>query len=236
MTCKEAQLYMDGYLDRELDLIRMVDLERHLHECASCAALHRARMAVRATIPNLRYAAPVALKKSVGAAIAKQTPRRRVDWISLGAVAAGVAIVGALLLRPDLNRVEHEVVDSHIRSLMPGHLADVPSTDQHTVKPWFAGKLDFSPPVRDFASEGFPLVGGRVDYFDNHPVAVIVYRRNQHVINVFAWRSKESARIERTERDRGYNVIQLVNDGIEFWVVSDLNEEELRQFARMALE
>ena len=234
MNCKETQLYMDGFLDRELDLVRSIDLERHLHECAECAALHRSRLVVRGALAPLRYSAPKALKQSVRASLAKSAaPPRRIPWMPLAAVAAMLAIGVAIFVRPDLNRVEHQVVDSHIRSLMPGHLMDVPSTDQHTVKPWFAGKLDLSPPVQDFTDKGFPLIGGRLDYFDNHPVAVVVYRKNQHIVNVFAWRSAEANRIQRAARDRGYNTVQFVRDGIEYWLVSDLNAEELRQLSRL---
>jgi len=239
MTCKETRTFMDGYLDRELDLVRSIDLERHLHDCPECATLHKSRMAVRGAMSSgtLRYQAPAAFKSAVRAKLlqSEPKPKRRIGWMPLGAMAAVAAVVAILFLRPDLNRVQGEVVDSHIRSLMPGHLMDVPSTDQHTVKPWFAGKLDFSPPVQDFSTQGFPLVGGRVDYFDKRPVAVVVYRRNQHVINVFEWRSAETGRIERTRHDRGYNIVQFVRDGMEYWVVSDLNAEELHQFATLAL-
>lgn len=242
MTCKETQTFMDGYLDRELDLVRSIDLERHLHDCPVCAELHRSRMAVRSAMGAgaLRYQAPAALRKAVRAKLveidrAERRPSFRVNWTAFTAFAAAAAVVVVLFLRPDLNRVQHEVVDSHVRSLMAGHLMDVPSTDQHTVKPWFAGKLDFSPPVQDFSAEGFPLVGGRIDYFGGHPAAAVVYQRNKHVINVFAWRSSESTRIKRSGRDHGYNFVDMVRDGTEYWVVSDLNAEELDQFVRLVL-
>jgi anti-sigma factor RsiW len=234
MTCKETQFLMDGYLDRELDLMRSIDLERHLHECPECAELHRARVAVRAAMTPLRYTAPVALKQSVRAKINEASGRRQFQWQPIAVLAAAAAIALVIFLRPDLNRVEHEVVDSHIRSLMPGHLMDVPSTDQHTVKPWFAGKLDFSPPVEDFSAEGFPLVGGRIDYFDNHPSAVVVYQRNKHVINLFAWPS-QSISAKRTLHDRGYNIMHVARNGMDYWIVSDLNDEELNQFAALAI-
>ncbi len=237
MTCKETQTLMDGYLDRELDLMRIVDLERHLHDCAACTELHRARMAVRAAMgtATLRYQAPAALKSSVRRKIAQTERKFRFGWTPFLAAVATVLVVAGIFFRPESNRVEREVLDSHIRSLMAGHLTDVVSTDQHTVKPWFAGKIDLSPPVQDFAEQGFPLVGGRMDYFGDHPAAVVVYRKNQHVINVFTWRSSEPARSPRTIHDHGYNIIEFVRDGTAYWVVSDLNEEELDQFARLAL-
>jgi anti-sigma factor RsiW len=239
MTCKETQSFMDGYFDRELDLVRSIDLERHLHDCPACAELHKSRMAVRGALgaSDLRYQAPAALRASVRAKLAEAAPqpKRNAGWFYIPAIAAMAAVAVFIFMRPDVNRMERDVVDSHIRSLMPGHLIDVQSTDQHTVKPWFAGKLDFSPPVRDFAAEGFPLIGGRVDYFGDHPVAAVVYQRNKHVINLFAWRSAETTRAERTMRDHGYNLVHLARDGSEYWIVSDLNAEELQQFAKLVL-
>jgi len=237
VTCKETQTFMDGYLDHELDLVRSIELERHLHDCAACAALHRSRMAVRTAMnaESLRYRAPAELKHRVRMSVAAGERRRiRFGWMPAAALAAAALVVLAIFVRPDRSRIEREVVDSHIRSLMAGHLTDVVSTDQHTVKPWFAGKIDLSPPVQDFSAQGFPLVGGRMDYFDDHAAAVVVYRRNQHVINVFTWRAAGPDHSARTMRDHGYNVIQFVRDGAECWVVSDLNAEELQQFARLA--
>lgn len=232
MTCKETQAFMDGYVDGELDLVRSIELERHLHECPACAELHRSRMAVRSAMSagSLRYQAPATLKSAVRARLGER--KRRFSWTPVAILAAASMAILAIYINRQGNRIEREVVDSHIRSLMAGHLTDVVSTDQHTVKPWFAGKIDFSPPVRDFSSAGFPLVGGRIDYFDNHPVAVVVYRRNQHVINVFAWRAAGANQAPRDSGERGYNIVGFARDGIEYSVVSDLNTGELREFVR----
>jgi anti-sigma factor RsiW len=240
VTCKETQTFMDGYLDGELDLVRSIDLERHLHDCPACGELHKARTTVRAAIgaSPLRYHAPSGLKQSVHAALLEQArketkPERKwfqLQWPALAATAAAV-IVAVLWLRPIANPLERDVVDSHIRSLMANHLMDVPSTDQHTVKPWFAGKLDFSPPVRDFSSDGFPLTGGRLDYLDHRPVAALVYRRNQHIINVFMWPDSSGDRKFHSSAQQGYNVIETVRNGVEYWLVSDLNHGELQQLA-----
>jgi anti-sigma factor RsiW len=252
MSCKETRVFMDGYLDRELDLVRSIDLERHLHDCPECASLHQARMAVRAQMgaSSLRYTAGEKLKKNVRAALAErdreerktqrhwlQIPPRiplQIQWAAFAGAAAAVVIAAVLWVRPAVNPVEGEVVASHVRSLMANHLMDVPSTDQHTVKPWFAGKLDFAPPVKDLAADGFPLVGGRLDYIDNHAAAAIVYRRNQHVINVFLWPAAHEGRI-RADGVQGYNVIQAVGNGMQYWVVSDLNRQELQQFTERLL-
>ena len=125
-----------------------------------------------------------------------------------------------------------EVVNAHVRSLQAEHLFDVQSTDQHTVKPWFLGKLDFAPPVADLAAMGFPLVGGRLDYVSGRPVAALVYQRQKHSINVFVWPASETSGPDTARSVRGFHVHHWIRDGMSFWVVSDLNDAELSEFAR----
>jgi len=127
--------------------------------------------------------------------------------------------------------IANEVVVGHVRALMGDHLFDVRSTDQHTVKPWFLGKLDFSPPVKDTASIGFPLIGGRLDYIAGHPVAALVYQRRQHTINLFVWPDTQTAAAPAAESLRGFQVQHWVRDQMSFWAVSDLNAAELAEFA-----
>ena len=131
------------------------------------------------------------------------------------------------------NAVEQQILSSHIRSLMPGHLTDVASNDQHNVKPWFNGRVNMSPDVPRLDSLGFPLVGGRIDYVDGRSVPVIVYTRRQHVINVYAWPTSTTTREPVSASSNGYNLIQVSRNGQESWIVSDLNRKELEQFAQL---
>lgn len=151
------------------------------------------------------------------------------------AVAALVALVFVPLLRgPAADELlANEVLSSHVRSLMANHLADISSSDQHTVKPWFAGKLDFSPPVEDFAKQGFPLIGGRLDYLENRPVAALVYERRKHLINLFVWPGSESDVPTKTVSRQGYNLIHWTQSHMTYWVASDLDKSELQEFIQL---
>jgi anti-sigma factor RsiW len=159
-------------------------------------------------------------------------------WIGVAASLALLLLVGWSVFRlaagPSRNELlAREVVSNHVRSLMAAHIADVPSTDQHTVKPWFNGKLNFSPPVINLDEQGFNLVGGRLDYMDNRAVAALVYKRNQHLINLFIWPTDESNRSEQTETLQGYNVIHWRQNDMNYWAISDLNANELREFVQL---
>jgi anti-sigma factor RsiW len=163
-------------------------------------------------------------------------------WLKLGAAAACGVLASVLVLQlygtPAAQaQVGEEVVAAHVRSLMVAHLEDIASTDQHTVKPWFAGKLDFSPPVNDFSRQGFPLIGGRLDYIDRHFAAALVYRRNGHVINVFVWPSRDADMSQSHHaRQEGFNLIAWRNAGMQFWVVSDVSADDLQQFSKLLRE
>jgi anti-sigma factor RsiW len=159
-------------------------------------------------------------------------PARRFGWERLFAWAGAAAVVAAAwiaVVRLPANAEQAmatEVVSSHVRSMMASHLTDVTSTDQHTVKPWFDGKVDFAPPVTDLAAQGFPLLGGRLDYLGGHPVAALVYGRRKHVINLFVW-PQSGDRPPREVTLRGYHTVHGVKNGMEYWAVSDVNPQDL---------
>jgi anti-sigma factor RsiW len=226
MNCPEPAL-LHGYLDDELDLAGSLEMERHLAECETCAREYRDQVELRSQLRELApyYRAPESLRRRI-------EPRKpavaRYGWLS---AAAAVTVLGIALWRTPGGQ-DQEVVADHIRSLMANHLTDVLSTDSHTVKPWFNGKLDFSPVVKDFSAAGFPLAGGRLDYLNGRPVAALVYHRRQHVINVFTWPAGPERSVERFSR-QGYNVVKWTHGGMAFWVVSDLNMKELGEFAEM---
>lgn len=196
-----------------------------------------------------RYAAPPALRESIVAALNQAEamttagPRRRFQtfWQQWGAMGAAFACgmlaslaLGTFRALPDEeDRLSQEVIAGHVRSLMASHLSDVASSDQHTVKPWFSGKLDFSPPVYDLAKEGFPLIGGRLDYLDRHSVAALVYRRQQHTINLFVWPAGDGpAREMKLLSRQGFNMTDWSDSGMRFWAISDINPGELQSFSQ----
>ena len=247
MNCSDVRNLVHASLDGELDLVRQMDIDDHLRQCTACQAIYESHAALRSALraDGVYFAAPPGLERRIRAVVrAAAAPRR---WWSdafsfpmLTAAAATAAIIVAVLAGPLVSRrshgdeLAHEVVSAHIRSLMPGHLTDVLSSNQHTVKPWFAGKLDFSPPVVDLTDVEFPLVGGRLDYVDNRPIAVLAYRRREHIINLFVWPSPSNADVPETfSENQGYNAVSWTRDHTHFWAVSDLNASELRQFAQL---
>jgi len=247
MDCTEAQALRHAYLDGEIDPAETPALEAHLRGCADCAALFRAdrelSAALKLDVP--RYEAPELLRARIRGTLARRTGRRFGELRLLGvgwnpvaiaaslalAMVASSAVTSSVMSGAQEDQVAQEVVASHIRSLMADHLTDVKSSDQHTVKPWFNGKLDLSPPVVDLAAAGFPLVGGRLDYLDRHPVAALVYRHQQHVINVLVSAETKGDAAPATLVQHGYNVLHFARGGMNYWVVSDLNPVELRDFA-----
>ncbi|HEX4966142.1 MAG TPA: anti-sigma factor [Thermoanaerobaculia bacterium] len=244
MSCPNEQ-QLTAYLDGELDLTSALAFERHLAECASCARSLAAQRALREAIGNagLRHRpTPAQIRRLRQAATAEAGSSRWLSWPQLQTLAALllVAVASWSLGRvwppraaPDLSE---QVVSSHVRSLLAGHPADVISTDQHTVKPWFTGKLDYSPTVVDLAAQGFPLTGGRLDYLGNHPVAALIYRADRHVINVFTWPAAYTQDVSGPEpvatTRQGFHLLHWTRGGMTWWAVSDVSEERLRELAR----
>ena len=247
MNCHEIQDLLHGYLDDELDVVSSLAIERHLQDCALCAQTYSNYQALRAALRAnaLSFQAPPHLHKRVRSAVrrARTADHTRLwgwSWQWLGACAA-LALLTLVLWRlwpiplgvVTDGRLTQDLVSSHVRSLMVSHLTDVTSADQHTVKPWFEGKLDFSPVVADLTAEGFPLVGGRLDYLDHRPVAALVYRRRQHVINLFIWPASRQVGAETIRQYQGYTLQHWTAAGMTYWAVSDLNDSELREFVRL---
>jgi len=241
MNCAPAKSLLESYLDGELDAAQTAHVAEHLASCASCAAMHaqllELRAGIRAHAPY--YNAPAGLRERIQVSVrqadrqATRLPAPSWRWMAIAAAillaisaAWNIALFHSRPSNADL--IAQDVLSSHVRSLMGAHLLDVPSSDQHTVKPWFNGKLDFSPNVVDFAVQGFPLVGGRIDYVSGRPVAALVYQRRKHVINVFTWPSAATDGVALEHN--GYHVVHWDTNGMSWWAVSDLNAGELRQF------
>jgi anti-sigma factor RsiW len=259
MNCQECHDYIDAYIDNELDISSTILVKQHLRDCLDCQQLLESRKAVGALLdnPQVRFAVPDSLLGRVQSALsALPVPRSAVKqrsssrlvfpWFTIPlALAATIAVMLGLAFlnqervidRSQGNALAQEAISSHIRSLLATHLFDVPSTDQHTVKPWFDGKLKFSPPVHDFAERGFRLTGGRLDYLNGREVAALVYQRRLHIINLFIWPSA-SGRNTAAESfaEDGYNVLHWDREGFAFWAVSDVNAEDLRAFVDLEMQ
>ena len=239
MTCDEAEILLHALIDGELDAGHAREVEAHIASCPRCAAQFEAyrEMSKAVAGAGLRYAAPPPLRRRIEASLPQaQMPSRRavLRGFAMGSAASVIAATGlvAIILRnDDAQRIESEIVSAHLRSLQAGHLTDVLSTDQHTVKPWFNGKLDVSPPVVDLTAQGFTLIGGRLDYVDARAIAAIVYRRRAHVINLFvsqtASTERQSAKMETIQ---GFNIRRWSDRGLNYWAVSDLAKDELAEF------
>jgi anti-sigma factor (TIGR02949 family) len=237
VNCADVERDLDPYVDRELEADFATAVRDHLNGCAAC----RRRVAERQALGRLiqsapYYPAPGRLRARVSARIIRSTATRRLlTWAAAAvlvlSVGGGIALVRSTATIG--NAVVDDVVNNHVRALMAEHLFDVRSNDQHTVKPWFLGKLDFSPPVVDLAAIGFPLVGGRLDVLGGRPAAALVYQRRQHTINVFVSPANDgaSAAID-VGTVRGFHVHHWIRGGMSFWAVSDVNDAELTQFAR----
>jgi anti-sigma factor RsiW len=252
MNCEEILALLEAYFDNELDLTKTVAVEEHLRNCASCRAQYELRVVLRHRLkdPDLRYPIPHDFTDQIRKTLAlKSEPARKilsfpsVVWVS--AAIAAAAIFGAFfyaniqrLLPAGAESMVSEVASDHIRSLIGTHLVDVESSDQHTVKPWFAGKLDFSPPVHDFADQGFKLVGGRLDYVKGKNVAVLVYRFKNHYVSLFMCRERnpDADSGQKTFGYQGYNLVYWNANGLDCWAVSDAAGGALQEFVKVQQE
>jgi anti-sigma factor RsiW len=234
---------LHAYVDGELDLANARETERHLESCADCRGIEKAIRDLHSTLSGdaTAYRASAHLRRNVRAALrreAKASRKTLSPWLMFATGAAFAAVVlGFVLFQTTrtarTDAIVDQVVANHVRSLLAAQLVDVVSTDQHTVKPWFDGKIDFAPEVRDLATNGFPLVGGRLDYLDGKTVAALVYHRNKHPINLFITpATTNQSRSATVTTRRGYNVLVWTNKGMNYWAVSDLNQAELREFAQ----
>ena len=250
MSCETTRERLSAYVDGELPPDEAAETAEHLASCAACAREYEAMLKTVQTVREglVRHHAPDVLRARVRAALRDEpatarTAVRRRDWgvpwrAAAAALVVAVVSSGLTLLaadrRPAEPAVAEEVLASHIRSLMPEHLTDVRSTDQHNVKPWFNGRLDYSPAVPRLDDAGFPLLGGRLDYVHGRPVAVVVYGRRQHLINVFSWPADAGRDADPSrESGHGYNLLHWRRGGVEYWVASDLNAAELQQFTTL---
>jgi anti-sigma factor RsiW len=253
VSCKLTQRFVPGYLDGELDLSRTIEMETHLQVCGECTRELERQQALRAALQrgSLAYAAPAALRERIQSSLRAssgadvQESKKKWPFLNFWQLAGAFALLALISIsgwqwttrlraRSSDQRVAAEVFSSHVRSLEGNHLMDVASTDQHTVKPWFDGKLDFSPPVEDLASDGFPLVGGRLDYLEGREVAALIYQRRKHFINVFVWPNPtRSSSAQAIESRQGYNIMRWSRGGFQFWAVSDVAASDLAEFVRL---
>jgi anti-sigma factor RsiW len=241
MTCAEAEILLHALLDGELDAGHAHDVETHEGNCPRCAAQLRAYREMQQAMlaAPLRFTAPTSLRRRIERALPSAPPRVASRRSMLKGFAMGTALSAAIaaslvigVIRTDQDqRVLGDVFSAHVRSLQADHLTDVQTSDQHTVKPWFNGKVDVAPPVVDLTAQGFTLIGGRLDYIDGRAVASIVYRRRAHVINLFVIQEAASAdHGAKLETMQGFNIQRWRAQGLEFFAISDINAEELQEF------
>lgn len=242
MACDQSRTLTHAYLDGELDPVRAAEFERHLEQCSACISELDIQESLRSSLKQaqLYEKAPASLRKKVLTNVhrSEPTPIRPARYFGTWLAAAAAILLLACaswFTIPRLHNVGDQsviaaqIVDAHLRSLQPGHLVDVISTDQHTVKPWFDGKLDFAPPVSDFAAEGFPLQGGRLDVVHGRTVAALAYGRRKHLISVFIWPAPQLDSATHSGAQQGYNWLTWQENGMQFSAVSDVSSSDLTE-------
>jgi len=239
MTCDEASVLLHALVDGELDAGHAREVEAHIAGCARCAAELASARELQQSLRghNLSFTAPPSLRLSIDRAVPSpaMTSRRSVlKGFAAGSImsAAAAASIAVVIVRGDRDStILGEAVSAHLRSLQADHLTDVLSSNQHTVKPWFNGRIDLAPPVIDLTGEGFTLIGGRLDFIDGKPVAAIVYRRRVHVINLFVMQGMGQALpAPKLEVIQGFNILRWTDQGFNLMAVSDLAQDELEEF------
>jgi anti-sigma factor RsiW len=243
MNCQQAKLLIEPYADGELDAAAILELEEHIHDCSACALEWRNAQALKKALKQdaLYFTAPKELRRKVKAELSSQFATKsrwnfwNWNWLTATTTSVATACLALLLIvtltRPSAQQqLTQEIVSAHFRSLLAEHLTDVLSSDKHTVKPWFAGKLDFSPAVTDFKDQGFALFGGRLDYLNGRTVAALVYKHKLHIINVFIW-PVVNAGASQQESYHGYNILSFAAGGFQYYLVSDMDEPGLTQLA-----
>lgn len=247
MSCELVHSTIHGYFDGELDAVHATEFERHLESCSECQAalenmeslrtqLREADLYERAS-PHFREQIRMQLRPGAAARTPAMSWRRSFLIPAFATLTvAGVFLMAWYLMlgRADTAQITAELIDAHVRSLQVGHLTDVKSTDQHTVKPWFDGKLDFIPPVSDYPEQGFLLIGGRLDIIDGHSVAAVVYARRQHIINLFVWPAQgKGAFTVHSGSRQGYNWTRWRSGDMQCWLVSDVSAADLRELQEL---
>jgi anti-sigma factor RsiW len=250
MNCQETQRWLEAYCDGELDMPRGLELEQHLRDCPACAQSRKHVTLAGKQIRAAAFNAPENLQERIRAAVLPErkhnnsTSRPVRPWFFWGLSTAAASLVLAFILAQTVFRpgpdglVLNEIADSHIRSLIGNHLVDVASSDQHTVRPWFEGKVDFAPAVPDLSARGFEIVGGRLDYISGRPAAALVYRSRKHYISLFIWpsgaanKAVQSIGFESKPAQRGYEVLHWNSGGMSHWAISEISSDELRDFAK----
>jgi anti-sigma factor (TIGR02949 family) len=248
MTCELSKTHLHAYLDGELDATGMAGFERHLETCPDCPAALSTEEAIRGSLQQvgLYERAPAALRQKLRMASSTGPSRSPTypgawRWLAVAAALIFATLLGGRLLSPPIHSLQQlawtsTLLDAHLRSLQPGHLTDVESTDQHTVKPWFDGKLDIAPPVRDFSAGGFPLLGGRLDVVEGRTVAALVYGRRKHIVNVFVWKSQGATPDSGSGERQGYHWVAWQKDGFTFCAVSDAALADMRELKGLFLQ
>ena len=247
MSCKDVQNKIEAYLDGELTLSDRRDFEEHLVACDDCKPMLESVRLLNKSISKVGYVNPSAsLKRSIKTGLKDITGEEGASygWLHLIGFGGGTAALASVAVwmvmsfmigMPIQTQINNELIAAHVRSLMVDHATDVASLDSHTVKPWFNGKLDFSPTVKNLEADGFMLIGGRLDYLQQQPVAALVYKRRSHTINLFIYRANDTrhaSQMKETHR-QGYAMFSWSKMGLEYCAISDLNAQELKQFAQL---